>query len=475
MAKMTHSPTPPVQAAVRSPFEERYRAGKKLRSQAPHQSLGDFTAPDRDPVAILDETNRTRLPSLLPIRHQRMAQSPFYFLRGAAAIMAGDLAAQPAPGINTQSCGDCHLMNFGAFLSPEGNALFDINDFDETLPGVDFTADLKRLAASFAVAAQAAGDSDKAARRIAKNVATAYRERMSRLAGLSPLAAWHSRVLLTQEAKGLFAESLVKKLRYAADQKDADRREDANFPHIKCDSAGDWRIEDHPPLIYHVPEDEDASIHVDVAKVFAGVIETLTPETATLLARYKLSDSAFKVVGVGSVGTYCAVGLLVTHDGDPLFLQIKEALPSVLERLHGKPWQGQQGARVVAGQRIMQAATDMFLGWTTDPASGRQFYVRHLKNRRLGSISELLETKSLPQYATLCGRTLARAHARSADAATLSGYMGKRDIFDDAIASFAMLYAVQNKKDFEKFAGGQSAAQLADANPSALKKAKKRT
>jgi uncharacterized protein (DUF2252 family) len=474
MAKITHSPPAPVQVAVRSPFEERYRAGKKLRSEVPHQNLADFTAPDRDPVAILEETNRTRLPSLLPIRHQRMAQSPFFFLRGAAAIMAVDLAAQPAPGINTQSCGDCHLMNFGAFLSPEGNALFDINDFDETLPGVDFTVDLKRLAASFAVAAQAAGDTDKTAWRIAKNVATAYRERMSRLAGLSPLAAWHSRILLTREAKGLFAESLVQKLRIAADQKDVDRREDANFPHIKCDSAtGDWRIEDSPPLIYHIPEEEDASIHVDVAKVFAGVIETLTPETATLLARYKLTDSAFKVVGVGSVGTYCAIGLLMTHDGYPLFLQIKEALPSVLERLQGKPWQGQQGARVVAGQRIMQAATDMFLGWTTDPASGRQFYVRHLKNRRLGSISELLETKSLPQYAILCGRTLARAHARSADAAVLSGYMGKRDVFDDAIASFAMLYAVQNKKDFEKFAGGQGATKPADAPTSALKKAKK--
>jgi uncharacterized protein (DUF2252 family) len=211
-----------------------------------------------------------------------------------------------------------------------------------------------------------------------------------------------------------------------------------------------------------VPDHEDPSIHVDIPSVFEGVKNTLAPEVATLLARYKLTDSAFQVVGVGSVGTYCAIGLFMTQDGDPLFLQIKEALTSALERLPGAPWPGQQGARVVAGQRIMQAATDLFLGWTTDPASGRRFYVRHLKNRRLGSISELLETKALPQYAILCGRTLARAHARSADAATLWGYMGKNEAFADAIASFAMLYAAQNKKDFEIFIAAGDAAKPAE-------------
>ena len=172
------------------------------------------------------------------------------------------------------------------------------------------------------------------------------------------------------------------------------------------------------------------------------------------------------MVGVGSVGTYCAIGLFETTDGDPLFLQIKEALPSALERLQVKPWQGEQGARVVSGQRIMQAATDLFLGWTTDSASGRQFYVRHLKNRRLGSIAELLETKALPQYATLCGRTLARAHARSSDAATIWGYMGRNEVFADAIASFAMLYAAQNKKDFAAFVAAADAAKPAAAQPS---------
>ncbi len=454
----------PVAATRRRPFDERFDAGKQLRSVVSRESLGEFSAGDRDPGAIFDETNKGRLPALIPIRRQRMSQSPFAFLRGAAALMAVDLAAHPSPGITVQACGDCHLMNFGAFLSPEGNALFDINDFDETLPGVDFTADVKRLAASFAVAALAAGDSDKSARRIAKGVALAYRERMAKLARLSPLEAWHSRIDLTEEAEGLFSDDIAKKLRLAAAQKHADRREDANFPHIARDPAtGDWRIEDNPPLIYHVPVQEDPSIHVDIPAVFAGVTNTLAPEVATLLARYKLVDSAFKVVGVGSVGTYCAIGLFVTRDGDPLFLQVKEALTSALERLPCAPWTGQQGARVVAGQRIMQAATDLFLGWTTEPTSGRQFYVRHLKNRRLGSISELLETKALPQYATLCGRTLARAHARSADAAVLWGYMGRNEAFADAIASFAMLYAAQNKKDFDGFVAVGDAAKPAKA------------
>ena len=459
---MTKQEDPSVTAEHRRPFDERFGAGRKLRDAVSRENLAECKIGDRDPIAIFDETNKGRLPALVPIRRERMSQSPFAFLRGAAALMAFDLARQPSPGIKTQACGDCHLMNFGAFLSPEGNALFDINDFDETLPDVDFTADLKRLAASFAVAALAAGDGDKSARRIAKNVALAYRERMAKLARLSPLEAWHSRINLTHEGDGLFDDELAKKLRLAAAQKHADREEDANFPHIARDPAtGDWRIKDNPPLIYHVPEKEDPSIHVDIRTVFAGVVSTLAPEVATLLARYQLADSAFKVVGVGSVGTYCAIGLFETTDGDPLFLQIKEALPSALERLQVKPWQGQQGARVVSGQRIMQAATDLFLGWTTDPGSGRQFYVRHLKNRRLGSIAELLETKALPQYATLCGRTLARAHARSSDAATIWGYMGRNEVFADAIASFAMLYAAQNKKDFAAFVAAGEAAKPA--------------
>ena len=443
-------------AAHRRPFDERFDAGKQLRSVVSREKSR----------GVHGERSRSR-------RHFRRNQQgpaaePHTDPPTAHVAVALRVSARRRRSDGVRSRGTIQPRHqaaglrrlpfdeFRRLFSPEGNALFDINDFDKSLPDVDFTADLKRLAASFAVAALAAGDGDKSARRIAKNVALAYRERMSKLARLSPLEAWHSRINLTQEGDGLFDGGLAKKLRLAAAQKHADRQEDANFPHIARDAAtGARRIKDNPPLIYHVPDKEDPSIHVDIPTVFAGVVDTLAPEIATLLARYKLADSAFKVVGVGSVGTYCAIGLFETTDGDPLFLQIKEALPSALERLQVKPWQGQQGARVVSGQRIMQAATDLFLGWTTDPASGRQFYVRHLKNRRLGSISELLETKALPQYATLCGRTLARAHARSADAATIWGYMGRSEVFADAIASFAMLYAAQNKKDFAAFVAAE--------------------
>jgi uncharacterized protein (DUF2252 family) len=442
----------PTASTARLSFEERYDAGKKRRAEITRESLGEFSAPARDPVAIFEETNKGRLPNLIPIRRQRMAASPFAFLRGAAALMAVDLAAQKAPGFTVQACGDCHLMNFGAFVSPEGASLFDINDFDETLPGVDFTVDVKRLAASCAVAALSEGDAEKKARAVAKEAAKAYRERMAELAELSPYEAWHARVDLKREAADLFQGHLAKTLRDAASHQGGDRTDDKNFPHLVGDSKdGAWRIADHPPLIYHDNDVEDATIHVDMPQVFESVIATLPTGVGALLSRYRLADSAVKVVGVGSVGTYCAIGLYVTPDGEPLFLQLKEAMTSALERLEVKPWGGQQGARVVAGQRTMQTSADFFLGFTQDPVSKRQFYVRHLKNRRLGSISELLEEKALTRYAMLCGLTLARAHARTADTAALCGYMGKSEVFDDAIASFAMLYAAQNKKDFDAF------------------------
>jgi hypothetical protein len=274
---------------------------------------------------------------------------------------------------------------------------------------------------------------------------------MSELAELSPYEAWHARVDLKREAADLFGGRLAKTLRGAAHQSD-DRSDDENFPHLVGNAKkGDWRIADHPPLIYHDDDPEDATIHVDLPQVFQNVIATLPPGVGPLLSRYRLADSAVKVVGVGSVGTYCAIGLYVTPEGAPLFLQLKEAMTSALERLDVAPWRGQQGERVVAGQRTMQSSADSFLGFTQDPVSRRQFYVRHLKNRRLGSVSELLEEKALTQYAILCGRTLARAHARTADTAALSGYMGNSEAFDDAIASFAMLYAAQNQKDFDAF------------------------
>jgi uncharacterized protein (DUF2252 family) len=425
---------------------ERYEHGTRLRKKVPREGHADLHGPaDRDAVAILAATDRTRVPELLPVRYARMLASPFAFLRGAAAVMAEDLRHQPVAGIAVQACGDCHLMNFGAFATPEQNILFDINDFDETLPGVDFTADLKRLAASVAVAALAANLSKKRARALAATTVDAYRNRMRNLAKLSPLEIWHSKMILAREIERIEDRVLRRELQRILARARDHLTEDDNFPRLVKGKQA--RIEDRPPLIYHFAPKGDARHHVDAKRALDAYAARLAPDRQCLIERYSLKDVAFKVVGVGSVGTFCAIGLYTCGDGTPLFLQIKEAGTSVLERLAPK-FRGHQGQRVVEGQRVMQAASDLFLGWTEDVASHRYFYVRHLKNRRLGSVSELVEERALASYARLCGRTLARAHARSADPALLAGYMGKRGVLDDALGSFAMAYAARTQDDF---------------------------
>jgi uncharacterized protein (DUF2252 family) len=426
---------------------ERYKQGTRLRKKTPREAHAELHGPaKRDAVAILAQTDRTRVPELVPVRYERMLASPFTFLRGAAAVMAEDLRHQPSAGIAVQACGDCHLMNFGAFATPEQNILFDINDFDETLPGVDFTVDLKRLAASVAVAAQAAGLSNKRAQAIAATTVEAYRSRMHGLAKRSPLEIWHSRIELAREIDRIDHRPLRRELRAIIAKARDHLAEDDNFPHLVKGNGKQVRIADRPPLIYHFTAKGDARHHVDARRALDAYASRLSPDRLCLLDRYTLKDIAFKVVGVGSVGTFCAIGLYMCGDGTPLFLQIKEAGKSVLERLAPK-FNGHQGQRVVEGQRVMQAASDVFLGWTEDTASHRQFYVRQLKNRRLGSIGELVEEQALASYAQLCGRTLARAHARSADPAMLAGYMGKSGAFDGALASFAMAYAARTRDD----------------------------
>jgi uncharacterized protein (DUF2252 family) len=427
---------------------ERYERGTRLRKRVPREKHADLHGPaDRDAVVILAKTDRRRVPELVPVRYERMLASPFAFLRGAAAVMAEDLRHQPAAGIAVQACGDCHLMNFGAFATPEQNILFDINDFDETLPGVDFTADLKRLAASVAVAALAAGVSKKGARAIAATTVDAYRNRMRNLAKLSPLEIWHSKIMLAREIERIEDRVLRRELQGILAKARDHLAEDDNFPRLVKGKRA--RIEDRPPLIYHFAAKGDTRHHVDAKRALDAYAARLAPDRLCLVDRYALKDVAFKVVGVGSVGTFCAVGLYMCGDGTPLFLQIKEAGKSVLEQLAPR-FKGHQGQRVVEGQRIMQAASDLFLGWTEDVASRRQFYVRQLKNRRLGSVGELVEERALASYARLCGRTLARAHARSADPAMLAGYMGKGGVLDDALASFAMAYAARTRDDYEQ-------------------------
>ncbi len=431
---------------------ERFAMGKAIRGAVKREQHGDHAVPsERDPVQILVDSGKGRIPALLPIRYARMAQSPFTFLRGAAAIMATDLAPQPRLALAVQACGDCHLLNFGAFNAPEGRVLFDINDFDETLPGVDFTVDVKRLAASVVVAALSGAMSDKKAKAAALATVRSYRLFMAELASWSPLRVWHSDIDINLEFKRIENGKLRNRVRATLIKAEKDLDADDNLPHLAKGGGTMLTIADRPPLIYHL-HDETIGQRAALAEIFAQYCATLSPDRQVLAQRYMIHDFAMKVVGIGSVGTFCAIALMASADREPLFLQVKEAQRSVLERLHpAAPIPDNQGRRVVEGQRIMQAASDSFLGWTADAASGRNFYVRQLKNRRLGGIGEVIEANALEFYAALCGRTLARAHARSGDAAMISGYLGRSEIVDQAIASFAMGYAAQTKRDYAVF------------------------
>jgi uncharacterized protein (DUF2252 family) len=457
-----------VMAVVLGSREERFKQGKALRRKTPREAHAELKGSmSRDAVDILGESDDDRVPELVPVRYQRMTLSAFAFLRGAAAIMATDLAAQPMAGLAVQAGGDSHLMNFGAFVTPEDNILFDVNDFDETLPGVDFTVDLKRLAASVAVAALDAGYPKKQARTFAAETVKAYRWHMAALARLSPLEIWHSRIDLEQEIDVIGSAGLRRKLASViARARGAGVAKDDNFPHLV--SGADPKIVDKPPTIFHLDPKADARHRLSAERVFATYKKNLNPDRRKLLGRFAIKDLAFKVVGVGSVGTFCCIGLFLTGDNEPLFLQIKQAQHSVLERLGGKlGYNGNQGRRVVEGQQMMQAASDIFLGYTQDDDTGRQFYVRTLKNRRLGKVSEISEGEGLSGYAQLCGRTLARAHARSGDPAGMAGYMGKSEVFDDAIASFAMAYADRTMLDYTALVKAKAPAK--GAKPTAKK------
>jgi hypothetical protein len=463
-------------AAALKSRRDRYEQGTDLRARTSREAHAELHGPlDRNAVAILAESDAERVAELLPLRYKLMTADPFGFLRGAAAVMAADLAHQPLAGAPVQACGDCHLMNFGAFNSPEDNILFDINDFDETLSGVDFTVDVKRLAASVAVAAKAANMSDKRARSLAASTVTAYREHMFALMELSPLEIWHSRIDLEHQLKHIESPELRRSLSTLirhAEHRGLDK--DDNFPHLV--TGGEPRIADKPPTIFHISPKTVGGRKIDFARGFALYRETLTPDRTVLLDRYRLMDVAFKAVGVGSVGTICVVGLFLSGDGEPLFLQVKQAQRSVIERLSKKlAYQGPQGKRVVEGQRMMQAASDILLGWTSDEPLGIEFYVRILKNRRLGAVGELAEQEALSEYSRLCGRTLARSHARTGDPAVIAGYMGRNAAFDDALASFAMAYVEQTIKDHAALVKAKGGAKAEPPPTKTARPARKRT
>ncbi len=449
---------------------QRRAAGKALRAVVPRESHADFTVdPQRDPLPILTKSDSARVAGLVPERYKRMSASPFAFYRGAAAVMAHDLAGRPAVRLPVQACGDCHLMNFGAFSSPEGNVLFDINDFDETMPGVDFTVDLMRLTASVAVAAQNAHMPDKKAQALVQMTVKAYRDFMSSLAESDPLDVWQTRMNLADQIEGFADAELEARLLAKLVKSEKGGKSTAEQPGIEAVADGTWGFTDKPPFVSHVGLDGVPVSDVLNAATLGRYRDTLLPASAMLLDRYQLRDVAFKVVGVGSVGTYCAIALLATADGETLVLQMKEAGPSAVAELAmpGAPFASHPGKRVVDGQRALQAASDIFLGWTQDDR-GRFFYMRQLKNRRLGSIAELVEGKALPAYATLCGRTLARAHARTGDPVQIDGYLGASEVMDEALASFAMAYASQTVLDHAKLLASPLAGE---AQPMAAKKA----
>jgi uncharacterized protein (DUF2252 family) len=427
---------------------DRIDAGRALRKEVPRSSHGDWTAAaDRsDPVAVLVAQGESRVPDLLPIRYGRMAESPFGFFRGAAAGMAADLASTPSTGVTVQLCGDGHLVNFGGFATPERRLIFDVNDFDETLPG-PWEWDLKRLGASFAVAARAKGLSDDVGQTAVVRMTVSYADLLADFATMPTLDGWYWSVD-TDRVEALTAAVGDAETRGRFDQAVARAHAHNNLQAVNKLTGvvdGHRRIVDQLPLVGHVAGDDELD---RMQTLLDGYRASLPDDVGHLLDRFTLVDAARKVVGVGSVGTRCWIALLEGGgDDDPIILQIKEAQASVLEPHLGRSAYKNHARRVVEGQRLMQAASDLFLGWTHDETSGVDYYWRNLRDMKVSADVNAQPTNTFMAYAELCGSTLARAHARSGDAAGISGYLGKGDAFGKALGRFATSYADQNAHD----------------------------
>ena len=474
--RAAQSTLPDAEQLRRHTRDERLLIGRAARQRVPREAHGRWKpAADRpDPVALLEGQAVTRLPELVPIRHGRMASSPFAFYRGGALIMAADLVSTPDSGIVAQLCGDAHLSNFGLFASPERQMLFDINDFDETLPG-PWEWDVKRLAASFEVAGRELGHAAADRREVVLAAVHAYRLEMLQAAETGVLEAWYSKItaddvlhvvaeearagrLSRKEAKA--AHKIVKKARSRVHQRSFDR--------LVRVVDGQLRIAPDPPLV--VPIDDLVAAGTRRKDTEEWVLQLLDSYRESLtgarhpLEEFRYVDSARKVVGVGSVGTRCWIDLLVGRDaGNPLFLQTKEAQQSVLEPFLGASAFGNCGQRVVAGQRIMQAASDIFLGWLrAEDLDGQlcDYYVRQLHDWKGAVEVENLQVAGAAVYARLCGSTLARAHARAGDRVAIAAYLGKGDAFDQAVADFARAYAEQNERDYEAFTKAIASGRL---------------
>ncbi len=427
--------------------------GKTLRAKTPRSSHGEWhlRGKGHNIVAILEASNQGRVPALVPVRYGRMLVSPFAFLRGAAVVMARDLSRTPVNGIRVQACGDAHLMNFGGFATPERHLIFDVNDFDETLPA-PWEWDLKRLAASVTVAGRHLSFSRSRCKNATAASVRVYRETMARYAKLGALEMWYQRI----DASAVAELSLA--ARKGAPEAARHPMMGHLFPRLTEVLGGRRRIKDEPPLVFH-PKKKDRILD-QVRKFITRYRSTLSDDHKALFDRYALVDIAVKVVGVGSVGTRCAVALFMARNDDPLFLQIKEARKSVLEPYAGRSRYHNHGQRVVEGQRLMQSASDIFLGWSRIPDIGSDYYIRQLRDCKTAASVDEMDFAHFVDYVCHCGEALARAHAKAGNAAALSGYMGRRDSIDAAIVRFSQAYADQTECDYETLKRAAKAGRI---------------
>jgi len=451
----------PVPAIV-APVRERQAAGRAMAKHVSLKEHGTWHAAHRkhDPIDLLIDNSKGRLENLVPIRYGRMLANPFAFYRGSAAIMAADLSRTPATGVHVQACGDCHALNFGGFATPERRVIFDINDFDETSPA-PWEWDVKRLVASFILGGRSNSlFSEDDARECAWRAARSYRRRMEKYADMRILEAWYDSIPIESLMETTARESKArwqKKLDEAAQTSS----HQIEFADLAAKTRPEPRIRDQPPLVFHMGTMDQAKFRATIEESYRRYTESVSPSVREVLSRHKLVDVAVKVVGVGSIGTLCGIILLMSGAGDPLFLQFKEARESVLEAYAGASPYKHNGERVVHGQRQMQAASDMFLGWLTGAGKDhRSFYVRQLNDVKLKPRVELAVPSGTKDYARVCGRALARAHIRSGDPVLLSAYMGSSEAFEDAMVDFAVAYANQAERDHQALAAAVRAGRI---------------
>jgi len=429
---------------------ERRAQGKALREAVPRTAHAGWKPPKdrRDPIDLLVEGNQGRIPELIPIRFGRMMQSPFTFYRGAASIMAADLATTAQSGLRVQACGDAHLLNFGGFATPERQIVFDINDLDETLPA-PWEWDVKRLTASVVIAGQYLRLTETESAQAAEATVQAYREHMNDYSSMRALEVWYDKIGV-EDAMEAVDEERREAMKQRVEKETEKSAPEFAFPKLVEHRGAEPRFKDDPPLIFHPSVELAPGVETEFREPMARYRASLPDHIRVLFDRYRLCDVAIKVVGIGSVGTMCGIGLYIAAEDDPLFLQYKEARPSVLEPYAGKGVYEHQGQRVVCGQRLMQSASDIFLGWATG-LNGREVYVRQLRDVKLSPIIEDWDVDMLREFGKLCAWALAKAHARSGDAAKIAGYMGSSSTFDDAICEFAVEYADQNQRDYRAF------------------------